>query len=252
MTRSHEENTTIISRQDKCLVLSCAVLWREVSYFAALSSQVYDLKFIDQNLHNQPAELKKYLQTEINNAGGYQAVMLCYGLCSNAVDGLTAGKRPLVLFAVHDCISFFLGSAGRYREIYDKNPGIYWYTPGWIDHTLMPGKQRYDYLLADYREKYGEDNALYLMETEQNWFKKYGTAAYIDLGFLQADRYREFTRKCANWLGWKFCEYQGDASLFRNFFNQEWKSRDIMVINPGEAVRASYNNNILCSCLEAK
>ena len=36
--------------------------------------------------------------------------------------------------------------------------------------------------LKEYMEKYGKDNAEYLMETEQNWLKEYNWAVYLVLG----------------------------------------------------------------------
>jgi hypothetical protein len=44
-------------------------------------------------------------------------------------------------------------------------------------------------------EKYGEDNARYLMEMEQSWFSNYRTAAYVDLDVGNARDYEAFTKE---------------------------------------------------------
>lgn len=93
-----------------------------------------------------------------------------------------AREVRLVIAKGHDCITHFLGSKQRYKEYFNSNPGTYWYTPGWIENHLPPSKDRYEANYNSYLEKYGEDNAQYLMEMEQSWFKEYKTAVYIDLG----------------------------------------------------------------------
>ena len=44
-------------------------------------------------------------------------------------------------------------------------------------------RHRYELQLAEYTEKYGEDNAQYLMEVEQTWMKEYSWATYNSLSW---------------------------------------------------------------------
>ena len=199
-------------------VIACHVLWRELCHFASLSPHVFTFNFVKQGLHNTPELLKVQLQTAVDEAPEEcDAVLLGYGLCSNGAAGVVARSKPLVIPRAHDCITFFLGSKERYREYFDAHPGTYWYTPGWIECSLQPGLERYNFLRRDYVEKYGEDNADYLMEMEQGWMKEYSNAAYIDLGFSDTVRFKEYTRECAQWLGWKTDELQGDSRMIQAF-----------------------------------
>ena len=146
----------------------------------------------------------------------------------------------------------FLGSKERYREYFDRNPGAYWYTPGWIENHPAPGKERYENTYRQYVEKYGEDNAPYLMEMEQDWFSKYTTAAYVDLGVGDSTDYEAYTRDCAGWLKWRFDRLEGDAGLIRRFVNGAWEGDEFLVVEPGHAIQASNDDAVVCAVPEGR
>jgi len=99
--------------------------------------------------------------------------------------------------------------------------------------------------VQEYVEKYGEDNAQYLMEMEQGWFKNYSNAAYTDLGFGENDHYRKYTRECAEWLGWNYDELQGNPSLVKNFVEGDWNSENFLIVEPGQKIVASFDDLII-------
>ncbi len=227
-------------------VIACHVLWRELCHFASLSPHVFTFNFVKQGLHNTPELLKVQLQKAVDEAPEEcEAVLMGYGLCSNGAAGVVARTKPLVIPRAHDCITFFLGSKERYREYFDAHPGTYWYTPGWIECSLQPGLERYNFLRREYVEKYGEDNADYLMEMEQGWMKEYSNAAYIDLGFSDTLRFREYTRECAQWLGWKTDELQGDSGMIRAFVGGEWDADRFLIVEPGQTIVASHDEAVV-------
>ncbi len=228
-------------------LIACQVLWRELCYHAALARNFYTFDFLEQGLHNTPELLRDRLQAAVDewDEPACDAVLLGYGLCSNGLAGIRAGRHRLVIPRAHDCITFFLGSKERYREYFDSHPGTYWYTPGWIECSVQPGKERYDLLMRQYVEKYGEDNARYLMEMEQGWLREYNNAAYVDLGFGNNDRHKEYTRECAAWLGWKSDELTGDARLVIDFLNGPWDPERFLVVEPGQVIAASHDAYVI-------
>jgi len=108
-----------------------------------------------------------------------EIIVLGYGLCSRGTEGVRTSRCRLVIARAHDCITHLLGDKDRYARYVAGRPGTYWYSPGWNKHTDMPGKERHETLHRKYTEEYGEDNAQFLMDTEQHWFKTYNNAVFV-------------------------------------------------------------------------
>ncbi len=230
----------------KFFVISCHVLWRELCYFAATSKNTFNFHFLKQGLHDTPDILREQVQGAIDAvAGNYDAILIGYGLCSNGLVDIQARDTRLVIMRGHDCITFLLGSRDRYQQYFDKNPGTYWYSPGWIDTAPMPGKARLDQLFQEYKDKYGEDNAEYLMQMEQRWIYDYSNAAYVDLGFYDTENYKNFTRKCAEELSWNYDELLGDSKLIVDFLEGNWNKGEFLIVQPGQQIVASHDESII-------
>ncbi len=257
------------------LFIGCHVLWREICYFASMSNNIFNFRFLKQGLHCTPDILRAELQKAIDEAEneaeneaekeaensadskgnkdskdnkGYDAILIGYGLCSNGTAGIKARKTRLVMMRGHDCITFFLGSKQRYREYFDSHPGTYWYTPGWIDTSPMPGKDRYEQALKIYIDKYGEDNGAYLMEMESQWYRQYSNVAYVETGILDAAAeagYKKYSRECAEWLKWNYDELRGDTGLIKRFVGGDWDNEDFLVVEPGQTICFSNDESIL-------
>lgn len=227
-------------------IIACHVLWRELCHFASLSANNFEFHFLKQGLHNTPDLLRQELQAAIDAADdGFSALLIGYGLCSNGIEGICARKTRLVVARGHDCITHLLGSKERYRQYFDAHPGTYWYSPGWIDTGGQPGQERYETTYRAYVDKYGEDNAAYLMEMEQGWFKEYSNAAYVDLGFGDSEPNKQYTRRCAEWLKWDYDELQGDPRLVRKLLEGEWNQDEFLVVEPGHRIVASFDEWII-------
>lgn len=206
-----------------------------------------DMVFMPQGLHNEPDKLREDLQKvllettdELGNA--YDAILLGYGLCSNGIVGLSC-DIPVVVCRAHDCITLLLGSKDKYKDYFDSHRGIYWYSPGWVECGEQPSQEKYERLLAQYTEKYGEDNAQYLLEVEQTWMKEYSRAVYVDWGIIQSDKYKAFTKECAKYLGWDYDEIKGDPDLMQRLIDGKWSKEEFLVIEPGQKIA----QNLTCS-----
>ena len=134
-------------------LIVCKVLQREAYYCAARSKNVIDIVLIQQGLHDEPdklhTQLVESLKTTADIAGKkYDAQLLGYGLCSNGIVGLSC-EIPIVAPRGHDCMTLLLGSKEKYRDYFDTHKGIYWYSSGWIENALMPGKERVEKLMSE-------------------------------------------------------------------------------------------------------
>jgi hypothetical protein len=224
----------------------CKVLQREAYLCAARSPHIVDVTIMPQGLHNEPerlgSELSKALHvTHDLNGNEYDGVLMGYGLCSNGTLGITA-KITTVIPRAHDCITLMLGSKEQYQDYFSSHRGVYWYSAGWIDQTQQPSKERYENAYEIYKEKYGEDNAEYLMEMEQNWIKEYSRATYIDWGLPESERYRQFTKECAEYLGWEYDELSGDQTLMQRMADGDWNDDALLILKPGQSLQADVTN----------
>ena len=226
--------------------IACKVLQKEAYLCASRSKNTIDVVLMEQGLHNYPDKLRCEVQKTLDSTSdiqgrGYDASLLGYGLCSNGITGLSA-KIPIVVPRGHDCITLLLGSKEKYKEYFDSHRGVYWYSPGWIETSTQPGKERYERTLREYKEKYGDDNAEYLMNMEQNWMKEYSWATYIDWGFANSQEEKEYTKRCAEYLGWKYDELKGDQGLMQRFVDGIWNENEFLIIRPGEKITEDVTN----------
>jgi hypothetical protein len=242
----------------KLKVIACDVLRREISFLASRSPYYIDVTFLSQGLHATPDKLRAMLGEEIEKADKgihydlysgnehYDFIVLGYGLCDNSIINLSSPITPLVIPRAHDCITLLLGSKDRYSELFSKNPGTYWYSRGWIECTLQPGEERYKRTRDSYVTQYGEDNADYLMEMEQGWFKSYERAFFINWEELgNTEYYREYTKKCAEYLKWKYEEERGSVLLMEKMLSGIFDEDEVQVIPPGMSTAASYDDTII-------
>ena len=213
---------------------------KEAYYCAARTKNIIDIVLMPQGLHNEPdklrSEVQKAIECTIDVQGRpYDAILLGYGLCSNGIVGLSA-EVPMIVLRGHDCITLLLGSKDTYQQYFDSHKGIYWYSAGWIESGTQPGKDRYEWTLQEYRQKYGEDNAKYLMEQEQNWMTEYTRAVFVDWDLPGSDGYKEFTRECAQFMNWDYDEIKGNPALMQKLLDGDWNQAEFLTIKPGSRI----------------
>ena len=225
----------------------CKVLQKEAYFCVARTSNIVDIVLMAQGLHEEPDKLRTEVQKELNcttdvQGRTYDAALLGYGLCSNGIVGLSS-EIPIIVPRGHDCVTLLLGSKEKYREYFDSHRGIYWYSPGWIDHNEQPSEERYKKMLELYREKYGNDNAEYLMETEQGWFKEYSWATFVDLDLPGSEDYKNYTKRCAEYLDWNFDELKGDSSLMQRFVDGKWDDSEFLTVPPNKKIAENLTSD---------
>ncbi len=238
----------------KCI--ACEVVARPIYLRAAHSPHIIDVTLVRYALHTTPQKLRKTLQDHIlaaDQAGGYDAVVLAYGLCGKAIDGLQAGKLPLILPRAHDCITLFLGSRDRYQQAFDDCPGTYWYVQDYIERgdpdniSLSIGantSQDKDALFEDYVKKYGEDNASYLIDTMSLWQEHYERAAYIDMGIGSSHQAIRKAQTDAEENGWRFESFEGSLILIKKLLDGQW-DEDFLQLAPGEKIKMVGGRDII-------
>ena len=243
-------------------VIACEIVFREVCHLASRAQQVLDLEFVTQGHHDVPSSGRIDLQQRINAvpAGKYDAILLGYGLCSNIVTGLTTPHTPMVIPRGHDCITFFLGSKVRYQEYFNAHPGTYYYTSGWLECRQRRGgdlKQETAFFMPasslpgaakvyqEWVEKYGEEEAKYLLETMGQWSAAYSHGVLINFDFARHLRCREQVQQICAERNWQFEEVPGDLGLLERWLAGNWKPEEFLVVQPGQEVVATHDENII-------
>jgi len=238
----------------KCL--ACEVLARPVYLCAAQSPHIVDVQLLRRGLHNTPPDLRAQLQAHIDAAAGegYEAVVMAYGLCGQATAGLVARDTPVVVPRAHDCITLFLGSRERYQDQFENNKGTYWYTLDYMERrddtphsTLALGSgvdTDLDAVYNEYVEKYGQENADYLMEVMGAWQAHYRRAAFIDMGIGDSTAIENQAQADAARRGWMFERVAGDLVLVRRLLAGDWE-QDFLILQPGEQLTITYDADII-------
>lgn len=236
-------------------VIGCDVLARPIYLYAAQSPHTVDLELFRYGLHQHPGQLRARLQAAIQASDnqGYDALLLAYGLCGKSTHGLKAGATQLVMPRSHDCITIFLGSRARYNQEFAQCPGTYWYVQDYLERSDGSGASlsigantgaEAENTYQIYVDKYGKDNADYLMEMMGAWQSHYSRAALIDLGVGSADHAANVARDDAKRRGWTFEHMQGDMGLVRRLVYGEW-DQDFLVVPPGNTVAMTASEDIL-------
>ncbi len=239
----------------KCI--GCEALARPVYWAAARSPHMVDVTLLKIGLHNQPNDLHARLQHEVDQAAGqgYDAVVMAYALCGKATEGLAAHGVPLVIPKGHDCITLFLGSRERYAEQQSLCPGTYWYEQDYIERgalsevPLVLGaasgtEDDIQAVYAQYVEKYGQDNADYLMEVMGAWRSHYERAVFLELGLGDGSAVEETARAEAERRGWRFERVAGDIVLIRRLLDGDWE-RDFVVLKPGQKIQMTFDDHVI-------
>jgi len=229
-------------------LIYCAVLEDEVRCFSRGMAHIVARHELPQGLHNTPTLLRERLQAAVDELEAQtpaEAIVLGYGLCSRGTEGVTARRARIVIPRAHDCITLLLGSKERYAEYVRQNPGTYWYSPGWNRHHVPPGEARHRLLYEQYRQKFSEDDAQYLMETEQAWFSSYDRATFVDLGAVDPEADVAYTQQCAAWLKWKFDRQHGDPKLFIDLLSGPWDAGRFVVMAPGETFKMTADERVI-------
>ena len=229
-------------------VITCAVLEQEVMAVVDGLADRPHVEVLEQGLHNDPPRLRVVLQDAIDRveaATQAQRIALVYGLCSRGTEGVSARQAMLGMARAHDCITLLLGDRHRYAAYVAQHPGTYWYSPGWNRCHTPPGPERHETLRRRYVEQFGEDNADYLMESEQAWFSTYTRATWVSLPILQDPSGEAYTRRCADWLGWETDSVRGDTGLLTDLIRGRWDDERFIVLRPGERFRMTADHRVV-------
>ena len=238
-------------------IVACRILTRELSALAAASDNAVDITWVARGLHNTPEKLRDKLIDTLDDIYGQlergelehrpDYIALGYGLCSNGVVGIECRDIPIVVPRTDDCIALFMGSQQRYMSEFANSGGAYWLNSGWMEHSarLFDEDDFRRRRWLEYAEKYGEENADYLIEVESSWMNNYSTLGYIRSSIFESPAYREMAVMEANRHDWRLRVIDDDTRMLRMMVDGTWNEEEFLVLRPGERIAADYTGRKL-------
>ena len=241
--------------------IGCEIIHREACFLAATTPHLVDLHFLEKGLHDlQTSDMRTRIQEVIDDVPadkGYEAILLGYGRCNNGLVDVEARDLPLVIPRAHDCITFFFGARAEYQRWFEQHPGTYYMTTGWGERNSASGdplvkqtgvmaalglSDSYEEMV----EKYGQDNADYVLSTLGDWRDHYTNMLYLEMGVTDETALRERARKTAEEQGWSFAVHKGNLKLLERLFLGLW-DEDFAVVEPGHRLAASDDDQVVQS-----
>lgn len=241
-------------------VLACKIFQRELARVIPSCPNALDITFMRQDLHMTPNLLRDALQKEIDliesgsdlhtNATRFEdleAILLGYGLCSNALVGIKSSRLPLVIPRAHDCITHFMGSKEAYADYFEKVKGTYFFTQGWLDLGMDFGQADLERKRTEYMEKFDgdEDTVEYLLEMDKEMLKNYHYVTYITWPGMNNEQGLARSGKLAAASGMELLQYNGSSQLMADFVNGNWNEKDFLILQPGQTLQPSYDADII-------
>jgi hypothetical protein len=228
-------------------VVACPVFQRELEMLAAGAKTELTFRHLEMGLHEgSGSDLRDALQRAVDATpdGQCDAIAIAYGLCNRGVVGLQARSVPVIIPRAHDCIGMLLGNTRCYLAQLEAQPGTYFQSAGWLEHSPQSGEPRRQITFGPNSnvsreqlvEKYGEENADYLLEQFTKFTQHYERLAFISTPVPEAAKWEDAARKIAQTRGWKFERLQGNLDWLRRLLNAEWDEREFLTLKPGERV----------------
>ena len=167
------------------VMIACDTLRTEIEHVMQAHGVERPVVWIEHLLHNVPTKLTAALQEAIDGIEDADRVLLGFGNCGNAIQGLRSGDFELIVPRLDDCVSLVLGSQ-RYRERYSREHHAFYLTDGWIT-----GSRTIEVEYNEMIEDYGEEEADELMNM---MYVNYNTMAYLDTGLYDVEALMDRTR----------------------------------------------------------
>ncbi len=240
----------------KLLIICCGVLKDELEYISKKVKTNFDILIVPEHLHLEPEKLKIEIQKLLDetikeptineDTNGYDFVVLAFGLCGGALNGIKTNKHTVIVPKAHDCITFFLGSKEKFNRLFNEYGGkAYWFTKCFLKQGFLPTKENLENKRLEYMQKFDEDSASYLIETENTSFSNYNTCAMIDDLKNPSKELKDSVNSCSLEFNWNIIKHCFNDELFSKIVSGKYNEKEFLVVPPYKTIRQSDNEEII-------
>ena len=235
-------------------LICCDVFARIACDLVSKSPHIVDLEFVPMLAHDEPQELNRLIKEKIEkstmeSSRKYDAVILGFGLCGNAVIGLTC-SIPMVIPRAHDCCTIHMGSKENFIGAFGTILSARWSSTGYYErcHSLAYGYLGTEQLAAhktsveymNYVEQFGEDNADYIWETMHPEIET-DEAVYIKIdGFEHSNAFENYKSEIEK-SDKRLKTVNGDISMLKALIDGQWDDERFLVVPPGKRIIGVYD-----------
>ncbi|MBQ8974857.1 MAG: DUF1638 domain-containing protein [Oscillospiraceae bacterium] len=217
---------------EKRLIIACEMMRPELESVMEELGAEDPVMWMERGLHSVPKNLTHALSDALREAERVyvpDTVLLGYGFCGNAMAGVRAGNFRLILPRIDDCITMFIGSRSRKRQL-ESGVGTVFLTKGWIesDENILTQRQA---LIDDY----GEEDGLELFDMMYGHYNRIGL---LDTHCCPLAELEKKTRHVADVLGFEHKVFEGTDERLRQLLTGPWTEDKFVVKEPHEEITA--------------
>jgi RNA binding exosome subunit len=203
--------------------------------------------------HVEPETLRVLIQEKLieteQSRRVYDAVILGFGLCGNAVIGLSCSIQ-MVIPRAHDCCTLFMGSKESFLAEFGNALSTRWMTTGYYERTVSSNtgyrvqdtqdnyKTSAQYM--EFLEKYDAETAEYLWETLHPKIESH-EAVYIKIdGFEYHDALQQYKQRMED-NDIELRVATGNVSLLKALIDADWDDERFLRIPAGQKIVGVYD-----------
>ncbi|MBQ7447960.1 MAG: DUF1638 domain-containing protein [Eubacterium sp.] len=170
------------------------------------------------------------LQTVIDEVSGYgiRRILLGYATCGNALAGLHTKHCELIFPRCDDCVTFFLGSMKRRREM---PTGIFYITSDWATDENH-GLNEYHKMV----EEYGEEMA---QEIYEMMYENYRYVGVVDTTCCPTSTFRPEAERFATQMDLDVIDVEGSNDWLTQLLTGPWPEDRFFHFPPGHQITAT-------------
>jgi hypothetical protein len=211
-------------------VIACEVMKEEILSIGEFID--VEFEFVSMNYHLHPKKLGKELQDIIDRSMDFNRIILAFGLCGGASNGLKANNCTLTIPKVHDCISVFLYNGEGYACDFEKEKGTFYLSCSWMitEKSILSEHQRIV-------QKYGEKKAFSILNRMYDDYKK---VLFIKTGSSSEDELIVQSKEIAKLINVNHEVVEGKTDFIERIIQGPWEDKNFINIAPWETLKEEH------------